>query len=85
MVHHLTKVPPRFFAASVGSGLLAGLLVFLTVQSMPLFGWILWIVSIVAVAACASLWYRNEFFKLQKNLCQIRREISGTFKVRLLL
>ena len=72
MGHHSTKAPPRFFAAIVGSGLFAGLLVFLTVQSMPLFGWILWIVAIVAVAACASLWYRNEFFKARQAEAEIR-------------
>src|SRR5512140_1751647 len=60
MATPLRNAPPRFFAAMVSGGLVAGLLVFLAVQAMPMLGWILWTAAIVAVGIGASLWYKTE-------------------------
>ena len=66
MAQHITKAPPRYFAAIVSSGLVAGPLVFLAVQAMPILGWILWIAAIVAVGTGASLWCKREFAKARQ-------------------
>jgi uncharacterized membrane protein len=66
MAMRISKALPRFFAALVSGGLVMGVLVFLAVQAMPIFGWILWIVAIVAVAIGALLWYQREFAKLRQ-------------------
>ena len=56
-----TTPPPHLYALLVGGGLAMGLLVFFAVQTMPVFGWILWIIAIIAVGSGASLWYQQEF------------------------
>lgn len=56
-----THTLPRLSAVFVGVGLAMGLLVFLAVQAMPVFGWILWITAIIAVGSGALIWYHQEF------------------------
>ncbi len=65
MIRHFSKGSPQFFAVIIGSILSAILLVFLAVQAMPVFGWLLWAFTTAGVLIGASLWYRNEFAKVQ--------------------
>lgn len=60
------KTSPHYFAAIVGGGLTACLLVFLAVQAAPLFGWMLWIIALMAAGAGASYWYRTESAKARR-------------------
>lgn len=59
--NHSTNTLPRLSSVLVGAGLAMGLLVFFAVQAMPLFGWILWIIAIIAMSSGALLLYRQEF------------------------
>ncbi|MEO8104259.1 MAG: hypothetical protein ABI790_17225 [Betaproteobacteria bacterium] len=66
MTTSLAKSPPRYFAAVVSAGLVAGLLVFLVVQAAPILGWILWGAAVVAAITGAAFWYRREFARVQQ-------------------
>ena len=72
MIYYLDKSSPRFFTIIVGTGLATVPLVFLAVQTMPVLGWILWVLTIAAVITGASLWYRNEFARAQQAEDDIR-------------
>lgn len=72
MIYYLDKSSPRFFTIIIGTGLATVPLVFLAVQAMPVFGWILWTLTIAAVIIGASLWYRNEFARAQQAEDDIR-------------
>lgn len=63
---NISKAPPRFFAALVSGGLVAGVLVFLVVQARPILGWVIWAFAIVAVGLGAWRWYENESTKLRQ-------------------
>ncbi|MEP7156618.1 MAG: hypothetical protein ABI905_12645 [Betaproteobacteria bacterium] len=61
MTEYLFKVPSRFFMLVIGGGLLAGLLIFLAIQAMPVLGWILWFLAVAGAITGSALWYRGEF------------------------
>lgn len=87
MPSRLTRVPPRYLVAMVSGGLFAGLLVFLAVQAMPILGWILWVLAIVAAGSGASLWYKSEYADEQRaeedNLAATRRQESDRSRAEL--
>jgi hypothetical protein len=66
MPMRVSKAPPRFFTALVSGGLVAGVLVFLAVQAMPVLGWILWAAAIIAVGIGALIWYKSEFARARQ-------------------